>query len=275
MFNFCSLYSGSSGNSLLVQTANTKILIDAGESAKKIVEALSSVNIDVNDLDAIIVTHEHSDHVKGLGTLSKKYNIPVYANKKTWDAMPEQEAKILDINGPGRELPIKVYLFQGLPKGDKMETVIQKMVELGVYGIVPVSTKRSIVKLDAKKVANKVKRWNAISESAAKQSKRGIIPRVNDVCTFKQAIDMAKELDMIIMPYEEADDMEKTRNIIRGLKKDTSVGIFIGPEGGFAKEEVNAVMEENGTPITLGKRILRTETAGMAIMSVIMFMMEE
>ena len=172
-------------------------------------------------------------------------------------------------------MPIKVYLFQGLPKGDKMETVIQKMVELGVYGIVPVSTKRSIVKLDAKKAANKVKRWNAISESAAKQSKRGIIPRVNDVCTFKQAIDMAKELDMIIMPYEEADDMEKTRNIIRGLKKDTSVGIFIGPEGGFAKEEVNAVMEENGTPITLGKRILRTETAGMAIMSVIMFMMEE
>ena len=86
---------------------------------------------------------------------------------------------------------------------------------------------------------------------------------------------MAKELDMIIMPYEEADDMEKTRNIIRGLKKDTSVGIFIGPEGGFAKEEVNAVMEENGTPITLGKRILRTETAGIAIMSVIMFMMEE
>lgn len=82
MFNFCSLYSGSSGNSLLVQTTNTKILIDAGESAKKIVEALSSVNIDVNDLDAIIVTHEHSDHVKGLGTLSKKYNIPVYANKK-------------------------------------------------------------------------------------------------------------------------------------------------------------------------------------------------
>lgn len=71
MFNFCSLYSGSSGNSLLVQTTNTKILIDAGESAKKIVEALSSVNINVNDLDAIIVTHEHSDHIKGLGTLSK------------------------------------------------------------------------------------------------------------------------------------------------------------------------------------------------------------
>ena len=98
MFKFCSLYSGSSGNSLCVQTSNTKILIDAGESAKKITEALSLIDIDVNELDAIIVTHEHSDHVKGIGTLSKKYNIPVYANSETWDAMPEQSAKILDSN---------------------------------------------------------------------------------------------------------------------------------------------------------------------------------
>mgnify|MGYP000030241551 CR=1 FL=1 len=87
MFNFCSLYSGSSGNSLLVQTTNTKILIDAGESAKKIVEALSSVNIDVNDLDAIIVTHEHSDHVKGLGTLSKKYNIEMPIVNAVYDVL--------------------------------------------------------------------------------------------------------------------------------------------------------------------------------------------
>lgn len=232
--------------------------------------------------DTILVTGSDVNHIKNVLRMKIGEEILISdGNDKEYVCsilnMDDEkvEAKILDINGPGRELPIKVYLFQGLPKGDKMETVIQKMVELGVYGIVPVSTKRSIVKLDAKKAANKVKRWNAISESAAKQSKREIIPRVNDVCTFKQAIDMAKELDMIIMPYEEADDMEKTRNIIRGLKKDTSVGIFIGPEGGFAKEEVNAVMEENGTPITLGKRILRTETAGMAIMSVIMFMMEE
>lgn len=98
MFEFCSLYSGSSGNSLFVQTENTKILIDAGESAKKITEALSSINVNPNDLDAILVTHEHVDHVKGLGTLSKKYNIPVYANQKTWEAMPEQNAKIIENN---------------------------------------------------------------------------------------------------------------------------------------------------------------------------------
>ena len=98
MFNFCSLYSGSSGNCLFIQTSNTKILIDAGESSKKISNALSSINIDPNNIDAILITHEHSDHVKGLGTFSKKYDIPVYANSKTWDAMSEQSSKISDKN---------------------------------------------------------------------------------------------------------------------------------------------------------------------------------
>lgn len=98
MFNFCSLYSGSTGNSLFVESDHSKILIDAGESAKKIENALSLYGVNATDLNAIIVTHEHIDHVKSLGTLSKKYNIPVYANKETWDAMPDQEKKILDEN---------------------------------------------------------------------------------------------------------------------------------------------------------------------------------
>ncbi|MBO5413509.1 MAG: MBL fold metallo-hydrolase, partial [Clostridia bacterium] len=94
MFQFCSLYSGSSGNCSFVQTNNTKILIDAGESAKKIVEALTSINVDPSTIDAILVTHEHSDHVKGLGIFSKKFQIPVYANLETWNAMPKQKEKI-------------------------------------------------------------------------------------------------------------------------------------------------------------------------------------
>ena len=119
MFNFCSLYSGSSGNSLFVQTSHTKILIDAGESAKKIEEALSLIGVNSSELDAILVTHEHSDHVKGLGTLSKKYHIPVYANQKTWDAMPEQASKIADVQkkcfSPSDKFEIgdlKVHPFQ-------------------------------------------------------------------------------------------------------------------------------------------------------------------
>ena len=130
--------------------------------------------------DTILVTGSDVNHIKNVLRMKIGEEILISdGNDKEYVCsilnMDDEkvEAKILDINGPGRELPIKVYLFQGLPKGDKMETVIQKMVELGVYGIVPVSTKRSIVKLDAKKAANKVKRWNAISESAAKQSKRG------------------------------------------------------------------------------------------------------
>ena len=98
MFKFCSLFSGSTGNSLLVETDNTKILVDAGESAKKIVSALSLIGVDISNIDAILVTHEHSDHVKSLGTLSKKYNIPVYANQNTWNAMPEQKQKVLEKN---------------------------------------------------------------------------------------------------------------------------------------------------------------------------------
>ena len=98
MFNFCSLYSGSSGNCLLLETSKTKVLIDAGESAKKITYALSSLDIEPSQIDAILVTHEHSDHVRGLGTFSKKYDIPVYANSKTWDSMPEQSIKINEKN---------------------------------------------------------------------------------------------------------------------------------------------------------------------------------
>lgn len=183
-------------------------------------------------------------------------------------------ADIEDINGRSRELPIKVTLFQALPKGDKMETVIQKMIELGAYEIVPMSTKRCVVKLDAKKAANKTKRWNAIAESAAKQSKRGMIPQVSEPVTYKQALDMAKDMDMFLIPYEEAENMEHTRQVISEIKPGMSVGIFIGSEGGFTREEVELAKECGAREITLGKRILRTETAGMALMAVLMYLTE-
>ena len=172
------------------------------------------------------------------------------------------------------ELPSRIYLFQGLPKGDKMELIIQKAVELGAYEIIPVATKRAVVKLDAKKAAAKQKRWQSIAESAAKQSKRNIIPHIHEVVKFGQAVDYAKDLDITLIPYELAEDMEKTKQIFETIQPGKSIGIFIGPEGGFDEAEI-ALAQENGiSPITLGKRILRTETAGMAVLSVLMFQLE-
>lgn len=192
------------------------------------------------------------------------------------ELLPEQVTLLIqDIDGPARELPVKVTLFQGLPKSDKMETVIQKMVELGVYEIVPVATKRCVVKLDEKKAAAKTKRWNLISESAAKQSKRGIVPNVAEPVSFKKALEMAETMDMLLIPYEEAKNMEITREILSRIRPDMTIGVFIGPEGGFSEEEVAFATAYGAKAITLGKRILRTETAGMALMSVIMYLMED
>ena len=182
---------------------------------------------------------------------------------------------ITDEKYEGSELPSKIYLFQGLPKSDKMEMIIQKAVELGVYEIIPVATKRAVVKLDAKKESAKLKRWNGISESAAKQSRRSIIPKVNNIMSFKEAINYAKTLDINLIPYENYKDMSETKEVIANVKKGMSVGIFIGPEGGFDGEELKLASEAECNIITLGKRILRTETAGMMLMSVIMYNMEE
>lgn len=175
---------------------------------------------------------------------------------------------------PEYELPNKIYLFQGLPKADKMELIIQKAVELGAFSIIPVETKRCVVKLDVKKAAKKVVRWQQIAESAAKQSKRMLIPEIHEVMTYKQALEFAKQLDVKLIPYELAKGMKETREILSEIKPGQSVGIFIGPEGGFEEEEVAKALEAGAHAITLGRRILRTETAGLAILSVLMFQLE-
>lgn len=232
--------------------------------------------------DSIVITGQDVNHIKNVLRMKLGETVLVsngqdreYTCVLAEITDDEVIAKIEDVDGPARELPVKVTLFQALPKGDKMETVIQKMVELGAHEIVPVSTKRCIVKLDAKKAVAKTKRWNAISESAAKQSKRGIVPNVAEPVTYKQALEQASKLDMILIPYEEAEDMGHTRKIIGEIKPGMSVGVFIGPEGGFAPEEVEEAIAKGAHAITLGKRILRTETAGMALMAVVMFNSEE
>ena len=184
-------------------------------------------------------------------------------------------AKILWKEEGSSELSSKIYLFQGLPKSDKMELIIQKAVELGAYEIVPVSTKRAIVKLDAKKEASKLKRWQAIAEGAAKQSGRMLVPQIHELMTFSEALQMAKTLDINVIPYECAKGMNGTREIFGSIKPGMSVGIFIGPEGGFEESEVDKAKEAGVHPVTLGKRILRTETAGLTTLSILMYLLEE
>lgn len=175
----------------------------------------------------------------------------------------------------GTELPAKITLFQGIPKKDKMEFIIQKAVELGVSRIVPVFTKRCVVKLaDGNKTAKKLERWQAIAESAAKQCDRGIIPLVHAPVMLEEAFDMAKLLEYNMIPYELQDGINQSREIVAAACRESSVGIFIGPEGGFVAEEVKKAMEAGIRPITLGKRILRTETAGMALLAIMMFQMQ-
>ncbi|WP_330363871.1 16S rRNA (uracil(1498)-N(3))-methyltransferase [Butyrivibrio sp. MC2013] len=174
---------------------------------------------------------------------------------------------VITDQGTATELPSKIYLFQGLPKADKMELIIQKAVELGVFAIVPVAMKRSIVKLDEKKAASKTARWQAISEAAAKQSKRNIIPEVYKPISYKEALQMAKDLDVRLLPYENAKGMEGSREIVSAIKPGQSIAILIGPEGGFDDKEVEMAVEDGFKCLTLGKRILRTETAGFTMLA--------
>ena len=192
------------------------------------------------------------------------------------EAMSAEEVKVLikEVLESDTELPSKIYLFQGLPKSDKMELIIQKAVELGAYEIIPVATKRAVVKLDDKKAGKKVERWNSIAEGGAKQSGRNVVPKVQNVMSYKEALRYAEGLDVVLIPYELAEGMEETKAIISSIQPGQSVGVFIGPEGGFETSEVEQALAMGAKAVTLGKRILRTETAGLTTLSILMYHLE-
>lgn len=188
----------------------------------------------------------------------------------------EITAEIKERKDTGTELKSRITLFQGLPKKDKIELIIQKAVELGVYEIVPVMTKRVIVKLeDKKKEEKKLERWQAIAEEAAKQSGRGIIPVIKPVISYKEALTEAGNMGRAVIPYENASGMSYTRELLQNIGLVDTIGIFIGPEGGFEESEIELATAQKVIPITLGKRILRTETAGLAVLSMIVLMIDE
>lgn len=183
-------------------------------------------------------------------------------------------AKITQENYQDTSLPVKLYLFQGLPKSDKMELVIQKAVELGVEGVIPVEMSRCVVKVEEKKKKSKQSRWQAISESAAKQSKRTVIPEVFEIMSFKNALKMAEEMDLFIVPYESKEGMKSTKKALSKMQKGMKVGILIGPEGGFDEKEIELAENSGGLIVSLGKRILRTETAAITALSMCMLYAE-
>ena len=183
-------------------------------------------------------------------------------------------AEIIEENYQSTDLPIKIYLFQGLPKSDKMELIIQKSVELGVHAIIPTEMSRCVVKLDDKKKKSKTQRWQTIAESAAKQSKRSAVPEVYESLSYKEALDMAKDLDILMIPYECENGMQDTKTVLSQIKEGSSVGIIIGPEGGFEESEVEKAVAVGGRSISLGKRILRTETAAITAVGMVMLYSE-
>lgn len=233
--------------------------------------------------DRIVITGEDVNHIKNVLRMKIGEEIAVsngvdgreYRCEVAQLLSDEVVCKLRFIKENDVELPAQVYLFQGLPKADKMELIIQKAVELGVYSVIPVATRRSIVKLDDKKAAVKQNRWQGIAEAAAKQSKRKIIPKIEKVMSFAEALEMAKELEVRLIPYELAEDMSHTKEIIERIREGQKIAIFIGPEGGFDDTEIALASEVGVEPITLGKRILRTETAGMTVLAWLMYHLEK
>ncbi|MBQ9116271.1 MAG: RNA methyltransferase, partial [Clostridia bacterium] len=162
----------------------------------------------------------------------------------------------------------------GIPKGDKLELIIQKAVELGAFGIIPVEMSRSVVKIEEMKRKSKQERWQAIAESAAKQSKRNVIPEVSEAVSYRRAMEMAAKMDVFLVPYENEEGMKATAEALGRIRRGCSVGILIGPEGGFEEKEVEAACGVGGIAVSLGKRILRAETAAIASVAMCMLYVE-
>lgn len=171
------------------------------------------------------------------------------------------------------ETNIIIDVYQGIPKADKMELIIQKTTELGIKSITPVAMERCVVKIDPKDENKKIDRWQKIAESAAKQSKRDVIPTVHSVCNLKELIKKTQEYDIFIVAYEDERKI-KLKEVLQNRKLN-NIGILIGPEGGIDKKEIEILKQAGATIVTLGKRILRTETAPIAMVSNIVYELEE
>ena len=233
--------------------------------------------------DLLYVTGKDVNHIKNVMRLKQGDEISVrtgqddreyrYGIEEFTDS--EVVCRLRFVKEADVELPVKVYIFQGLPKADKMELIIQKAVELGAAEIIPVQMRRCVVKLDGAKKGKKTQRWQAIAESAAKQSRRAVVPLVREPMTMEEAVRFAEQnTDVRLLPYELQEADGSTREVMDGIREGSAVSIFIGPEGGFDPAEVELARKAVVVPISLGKRILRTETAALVALSFLIYHFE-
>ena len=239
-------------------------------------ETINIIGGDVNHIKNVLRKKEKEkieiciigNEEKGIDTISEIEKIEENCIK----------CRILEYKVSETEGKIQVTIFQGLPKSDKMELVIQKSVELGVYEIYPTEMKRCIVKLKEQEANKKIARWQKISEVAAKQSGRNIIPQIKEKVTIKQVCNLVKDYDKLIVAYEEEKEnslKSELKSIKSKDKENIKIAILVGPEGGINLEEIEELSKAGAVIVTLGKRILRTETVALNVLSNIMYELEE
>lgn len=238
--------------------------------------------------DCIFITGEDVNHIKNVLRMKvgDTFNICNQSSSENYLVeienfnKDEVECKIIERLENSAESNVKMHIYQGLPKADKMELIIQKSVELGVSKITPVEMKRCVVKLDGKDKLKKIDRWQKISEVAAKQCGRDIIPEICNVKNVNEIIDEFKEYDLVILCYENEQNTY-LKDVLNEIKADSSidfnnfkVAAIIGPEGGIDSLEVELIQQSGAKVVSLGSRIMRTETVGLYLLSIIMYEFE-
>ncbi len=234
--------------------------------------------IDKNDIhgDALTISGEDAKHIIKVLRMREGENITLcdgdgydYDAKIISTDKAALDVKILSKEKNNTEPEIEITLFQGLPKSGKMEYIIQKCTELGINKIIPCIMERCVVKLNSKEdIKKKTQRYQSIALAAAKQSERGIVPEVKDALTFDEAIESFDGYDFCFVPYENEDGLT-LRDILKNADGAKSIAFIIGPEGGISDGEIEKIKEKNIPTVTLGRRILRTETASTAVLSMI------
>lgn len=247
------------------------------------------VNKEQIEDETIKITGKDVNHIKNVLRMKKEEEIQIGIQEIKKDAICKIEeinneeiiCKIIKMEKNEVESNIEVTIYQGLPKSDKMELIIQKAVELGVYEIYPTKLKRCIVKLEGKDERKKIERWQKISEVASKQSGRGIIPKIQNITNINVIAKEISKYNILLVAYEEEkentikQELKKLKEEINKTNEKIKIGVVIGPEGGIEKEEIQKLKENGAKIITLGKRILRTETVALNVLSNIMYELEE